>query len=289
MKKFGLAVVAAAAVGLFAGNAMAGQGFPSSQAAVAYGDLSNLVDSCAVMGATDINGNPVNCPGGATNDTGWVNVLRTFIKTPNGKDLAFDVALQCFLGELVKAKSSGGVVDSATAENNIRVRVQVTDVDDSGTPVGPLDIFASPNGEPLSLGAPDADPGSAPAENGVTYCGELVSLSAELQGILDLTDAGCFDADAATECSITPEEIQLVIESLRAHAFNFVLPNVGTGIKRITVQAKATSSASLGGSESGTAKGRAVLGLGSMLVETLRLVKGFDGSSGPIQDITELQ
>ncbi len=55
------------------------------------------------------------------------------------------------------------------------------------------------------------------------------------------------------------------------------------------MQALAESAAGLGGSGAGTAKGRAVLGLGSMIVETLRLVKGYDGSQGPVQDLIDLQ
>jgi len=158
---------------------------------------------------------------------------QTFLKTPNGKDLHFDVSLQCYLGELVKTKSSGMVVDSATASNNIRARVRVVDVDSAGNEILGTVRFAAPSAEPLQLGTPDGDP-TFVSRDGVTYCDELLSLSAALQGALDLSTTACFDGNPVTTCTLTPEEIQLVLESLRAHAFNFVLPNVTSGIKKIT-------------------------------------------------------
>src|SRR5262245_51165685 len=62
-----------------------------------------------------------------TLDTGWVNILTTHIKTPNAKELAIGVSLQCGLITDTTVKSLNGSTDSATAQARIAVRVRITD------------------------------------------------------------------------------------------------------------------------------------------------------------------
>ncbi len=69
------------------------------------------------------------------------------------------------------------------------------------------------------------------------------------------------------------------------NAFNFIAANEASGIKRIDVEARAKSNTSLFDSQQGSAKGEAFVGLGSMLIETVRFVKDQDGQS----EIQELQ
>ena len=137
MRKLGLAVAAAAVVGLFAGTAWAGS-LPSSKAAIVQGDLFGLASAC-VLDTQD--GNPLGlvCEGTAGGaevaDTDFNTVMTTFIKTPNGKELAFDVGLQCALITFTqaKAKGSGGSgSDKSNAEGRISVRVAITPVDRDG-------------------------------------------------------------------------------------------------------------------------------------------------------------
>ena len=100
-----------------------GAGQPASKFAAALGDLTAL-------GKAEADADPDNPSD--SDDTGWVTVLGTAIKTPNQKELAFDVALQCGLSTYTKASSKGGKKDTSNASGTIRVRVKIKDED--GTP-----------------------------------------------------------------------------------------------------------------------------------------------------------
>jgi len=71
-----------------------------------------------------------------------------------------------------------------------------------------------------------------------------------------------------------PEELGLILETLDANSFNYVLADVSSGIWKIEIQAHAESSIALGGSGLGSSKAEAFVGLGSTRIEVLRLVKG---------------
>ena len=75
-----------------------------------------------------------------------------------------------------------------------------------------------------------------------------------------------------------PEELRLILDTLNANAFNFLLPNVVTGVHEIEVQARAQASADIFGAEFGLANGEAFIGLGSLMVEEVRFIKDADGS-----------
>jgi len=64
--------------------------------------------------------------------------------------------------------------------------------------------------------------------------------------------------------------VELILETLQAHAFNFVIADVGPGVHTITVQAKVASS------ESGNATAMAAVGMGSTTIESVRMIKGED-------------
>ena len=107
MRKLALALTGAAAAVLMVGTAWAGT-LSSSKAAVTQGDLVGLgVEACDVAGPE-----PGACiGGGGTDDTGFITVMTTFLRTPNAKDLAFDVALQCALVTFTKAVAKGSGKD----------------------------------------------------------------------------------------------------------------------------------------------------------------------------------
>ncbi len=279
MRKLGLVVAAAAMVGLFAGSAWAGS-LPSSKAAIVQGDLFGLASAC-VLDTQD--GNPLGlaCKAPPTDgdpaDTGFNTVMTTFIKTPNGKELAFDVGLQCGLITFTQAKAKGGGgsgSDKAAAEGRISVRVAITPVDKDGGDIGDT-FYALPDNDG---GSPLATDASAPAEGpqGVTYCFRFQKLEVSFANLV---------CEEGEDCEIA---VSLLLETLEAHAFNFVAPNVTSGIKKIEVQARATADADIFGGD-GNAKGEAFVGIGSMLVETVRAVQAFDSSTGINPDITDLQ
>ena len=65
----------------------------------------------------------------------------------------------------------------------------------------------------------------------------------------------------------------LILKTTSAHTFNFIFPNVGVGVYTIQVQTAVNSAAMVSGS--GTAVGAAAYGLGSLTVESVRMVHNF--------------
>ena len=65
----------------------------------------------------------------------------------------------------------------------------------------------------------------------------------------------------------------LILKTTSAHTFNFIFPNVGVGTYSVQIQAAVNADATVGGS--GTAVGAAAYGLGSLTVESVRLVHDF--------------
>lgn len=84
-------------------------------------------------------------------------------------------------------------------------------------------------------------------------------LSAKLQGIL---------VDGVVTA---PEEIGLIIGTLSANSFNFIVPDLGAGMHTVEVSALCVTFAA---SQTGSAKAKAVIGLGSVTIEEVRMVKG---------------
>jgi hypothetical protein len=65
------------------------------------------------------------------NDTGWVSILTTHIKTPSAKELAIGVSLQCGIITDTRVRSKNGVEDTSSAQGRIKVRVKITQPDGS--------------------------------------------------------------------------------------------------------------------------------------------------------------
>ena len=166
-----------------------------------------------------------------TTDTGWVTVHSQQIKTANAKDLFMDVALQCGIFTRTKSELKVGG-DSSTATGIIEVRVWVDNIN--------------------NLAAPGV----------VVYDKRVQTLNTELYTAL-LTSAGLPITNIGY--------VELILNTLQAHAFNFVMPDVGPGLHTITVQAKLTST------ESGSsATAMAAVGMGSTTIESVRMIKGED-------------
>ncbi len=254
MRKLAYVFVAAALAASGAGPAWA---LESSKAAVALGNLTALGTASATIS------------GDTLDDTGWVTVARTFIKTPNKKELAFDMALQCGLVTDTKVKSKGGNKETSEARGSIRVRVKVTD--EAGT-----ERFAAPAADTFTPIPSDPNGIDISGPVGVTYCDRFQKLEATFAGL------NCFvvPGDPPTVSCPDPEELRLILKTLNANAFNFLLADVVPGVQKIEVQARAQATVALGGvgDELGDATAEAFVGLGSLLVETIRLIKDEDGT-----------
>ena len=74
-------------------------------------------------------------------------------------------------------------------------------------------------------------------------------------------------------CDFT-STIQLILQTTSANGYNFVFPNVGVGTYYLSIQAAADSGAVVSAG-TGSAIGGAAYGLGSLTVESVRMVQNF--------------
>jgi hypothetical protein len=172
---------------------------------------------------------------------GWTTILSNTIKTANQKDLFIDVSLETGLYTQTKVRSNGNK-DTSSADATIKVQVLV-----DGVPAYPGDVVFDQRSQ---------------------------TLSATLGGILEnCTDSnGDGDIDL-NDCTLAPEEIELILDTMAAHSFNFIMDDLGPGEHAVEVQAMISTSGSSG---AGSASANATIGNGSVTVEEVRLIKGED-------------
>jgi hypothetical protein len=189
------------------------------------------------------NGMPASKATAKVGDISWIEVTDTWtpiltqdIKMPNQKDLFIDVSLQCGLYTQTHVKSKGGNKDTSTAEATITVQVLV-----DGTP---------------------AEPGE------VVFSRRYQELSAWLQGQIPLEWDGTKYVIAEGE--LTPEEIELILDTMDAHSFNFVMADLTSGVHTVEVQAMIETATS---KQEGTASASATIGKGSVTIEQVRMIK----------------
>ena len=114
--------------------------------------------------------------------------------------------------------------------------------------------------------------------SGVTFCSRFQQLDAKFAGLNCIANL----TTGVVTCE-DPEELRLLLETMNANAFNYLLPDVTPGVWKIEVQAKAKANVALAGSGLGSAGAEAFIGLGSTRIESLRLVK--DMSIEPIVEL----
>ena len=203
---------------------------------------------------------------GGTTDTGWQTILTTHIKTPNAKELAIGVSLQCGLvtSTTVKSKGSTGA-DTSSAQGRIKVRVKITQPD--GTVV-----YAEPDN--AKDGLPSSILADPDVPTGVTYCDRFQKLEATFAGLNCTADL----TTGVVTC-LNEESLRLLLETMNAHHFNFIHANAVPGVQTVEVQAIAQANIALGGSQLGSANAEAFAGAGALYVETIRLIKDADGTT----------
>ena len=72
------------------------------------------------------------------------------------------------------------------------------------------------------------------------------------------------------------EEVELVLDTLNANAFNFVAANLDSGVYRVTVEAEIMTG---GSAQEGAFEAKALIGLGSMIVDEVRFIHNLDGTT----------
>ena len=166
-------------------------------------------------------------------------ILQAKIKTPNEKDLFIGVSLESGLYTDTLVKSKLGVTDTSVAKAEIDVRVLVDDV--------------------------EAYPGS------VVFNMREQTLTAKFEGMI----AACLSIDdlgniVLDEDCVTPEELELILDTMSANSFNFILDNVPQGVHTVKVLAKIDTT---GSAQLGSFTANATIGKGSVTVEEVRLIK----------------
>jgi len=169
----------------------------------------------------------------------WKPILTTTIKTSQQKELVMNVSLEAGLWSHTLVRSKGGTSDNSFAAAGVHVRVLVDGV--------------------------AAEPGE------IVFARRSQDLTALFGGLLQsCTDANSNGTITSEECQFTNEEFSLLLNSMNANSFNFVLPNVGVGSHSVVVQARIDMGIS---AQAGQAVAKAMIGKGAITVEEVRLVK----------------
>jgi hypothetical protein len=174
-------------------------------------------------------------------ETDWTTILSNNLRTPNQKDLFVDVSLECGLYTDTLVRSSGGNKDTAKAEAGVYVQVLVD------------------------------DQVMYPGE--VVFCRRTQTLSATFGGILNCTDLNGDGVITVDECTLTDEELQLILDTMNANSFNFILDDLTPGVHTVAVQARISTVEEAG---AGAADAKATIGKGSVTVESVRMIKNED-------------
>lgn len=180
----------------------------------------------------------------------WDTVLETNLKTSQQKDLIMDVSAEIGLLTRTLARSKNGDADGASATAGVEVRLLI----DAGTP-----------------NQRTAHPGT------VVFGRRTQILTAIFQGLLE----GCLTVDEdgnviIDEDCVEPEELELILRTMNANAFTFVLDDLGAGVHNIQVQARIVLANQLLGTQLGEVEARALIGKGTLAVQEVRLVKDAD-------------
>lgn len=177
-------------------------------------------------------------------DTDYSTVLRSTLKAPGGKDLFVDVSLECGLFTGTKVASEAGILDTSTAESGVKVKVVL----DRGTP-----------------NEREALPGE------ITFCSRTQTMSGKYAGIEDCEDENGDGETTEDECDLTEEETELLLDTMNANSFNFVITSIGAWTHTIDVLAKIDVETT---AQAGEAEAWAAIGHGTVTVEQVRLARG---------------
>ncbi len=192
----------------------------------------------------------------------FATIMSSTLKVSNANSLFVSPSLVAGLYTDTKTKTSPGTTSTAVASGGVFLRAvitnQATGVVQIGWPVAActadiLGCHADVNGN-----------------FGVTLDTRIQSLTQTISAcIVNVVVAGVTGTGTCTFDLTT----DLMLKTTSAHTFNFIFPNVGVGSYTIAIQAAVNADATVTGL--GTAVGAAAYGLGSLTVESVRLVHDF--------------
>jgi hypothetical protein len=224
----------------------------------------NTAVGCTVANATTLGTAPMTChdvfSGAAVAITpdNFVTIMSAPMKVSNSQSLFVSPSLVTGLYTSTSVSTKPGTKSSSTAEGGVYLRAVLTD--GAGNILQIADPVAICTNDILGC---HGTPGGV---YGVVLDNRIQTLTQSINDCVvtvGLTSGSCtFDLTT-----------QLILDTTSAHTFNFIFPNVGVGSYNVAVQAAVDANANVSGS--GTAVGAAAFGLGSLTVESVRLVHGF--------------
>jgi hypothetical protein len=188
------------------------------------------------------------------------------MKLSNSQSLFVTPSLVTGLYTRTRTKTSTGSTSTAQAMGAVYLKAQL--VDAAGNVIVAAPLSACADGV---LGCSNLGTVSDP-NWGVLLDSRIQTLSQELSECV--VNATTIDGTSVTGTCTFTSTIDLILNTTSAHTFGFMFPNVGQGTYKVQIWAAVGSGAEIIAG-SGTAVGAAAFGLGSMQVESVRLVHDF--------------
>jgi hypothetical protein len=262
MKRLTLILLCAALVAL---NAFGQNGTASSKATAAI----NTAVGCTMQGVSDIGETiPQTChdifTGASVNVTAdnFATIMQSTIKVSNSQSLFVSPSLVSALYTNTRTKSSpGSCLSVARAMGGVYLRAVITN--QATGQVQEAYPVASCKDDILGCWT------DAKGDTGVVLDTRIQELTQQISACIVNVNVGGIDYTGSCTFDLTTG---LMLQTSSAHSFNFIFPKVGQGVYTVEIQAAVSATAS---ATSGTAIGAAAYGLGSLTVESVRLVHDF--------------
>jgi hypothetical protein len=228
----------------------------------------NTAVGCTVSNATTLGTAPMSChdvfSGAAVPVTpdNFATVMSSPMKVSNSQSLFVSPSLVTGLYTSTTTKTRTGSTSTATAEGGVFMRAVLTDF--NGNIVRIADPVSICTNDILGCHA------SASGVYGVVLDQRVQTLTQSISQCVVSVVVGGVTGSGTCTFDVTT---QLILDTTSAHTFNFIFPDVGVGTYMVAIQVAVDSNAVVSGS--GTAVGAAAFGLGSVTIESVRLVHDF--------------
>jgi hypothetical protein len=193
----------------------------------------------------------------------WIQIMSKPMKLSASQSLFVSPSLVSGLYTRTRTKTDVGTTSTAQAEGAVYLRAVLTPA--GGAQDGSNDIVAAP----LNLCSSTVFGCSQQSGKwGVVLDSRIQTLSQTISECTVLVN------DVAGTCNFT-STIDFILQTASANTFNFIFPNVGQGTYTVKIYAAVGSGATIIDG-SGLAVGAAAFGLGSVTIESVRLVNNFE-------------
>jgi len=228
----------------------------------------NTAVGCTVSNFTTLGTAPMTChdifsgASVAVTADNFATIMSTPMKVSASQSLFVSPSLVTGLYTNTLTKTHTGSSSTATASGGVYMRAVLTDPN-TGAIVKIADPVAVCTNDILGCQQ------SSSGDFGVTLDSRIQTLTQTLSDCVVNVVVGGVAGSGTCDFDLTT---QLILQTTAAHTFNFIFPNVGQGTYNVVIQVAVNSNATASG---GTAVGAAAFGLGSLTVESVRLVHNF--------------